>query len=519
MSAGYLVVAAVAAFFLLRPEIWQRLFFTRIDPRPAGLTRIAVALVSLWNFITLGPNVRLFFSDEGFMLPGMAREISRGPMRYLWDPASGFEHWWSPLQALAGSSTILHLRSDPPLVFAIYGLLLLSLALMAVGLWTGVTSVAAWALAAQLYRYDPMFANGGDLVVQALLFLGMLSCWGEAYSIDVWRRRRRALLDGAEHVPALRRIPAWPLRLMMLQLAIIYFLNGWTKTGAAWREGTALYYALNLDHFYRVPAQTAVTWLQYLGVLPAMTWLTRWWELLFPLALLGAALRAYEAERAAGRWPDPPAWRRVASWGAFAAGIGLAFLIAGEPAGAATVLGVAGLGAALYQALRARWPAAHRVLLEWLLGKRVWLVMGLGVHLGIDIGMNIGTFPQIMMAAYLCWLSGPEVEAFWRFLLCRAAPVTVRHRPDEASVRQASLLRLWDYGRRLEFAADAGVEPRALRVEVRGSAGTVEGERAALALLPLFPVLWWLRPLSLVPGLRAPAGRVALRLMGQSASG
>lgn len=516
MTIGLVLAAALAAFALLRPEIWCRLLFTRIDPRPAGLMRIAVGAVALWTFITLGPHVRLFFSDEGLLLPGMAREISRGPLRYLWDPARGFEHWWSPLEALVGSSSILHLRSDPLVVFAIYGLLLVSAALLTLGVRTSVTAVATWALAEQLYRYDPMFANGGDLVLRAFLFLGMLSSWGEAYSVDAWRRRRRALLGGADRFPALRRIPAWPLRLMMLQLALIYFVNGWLKTGVPWRDGTALYYALNLDHFYRIPAQSVVTWLQYLGVLPLMTWLTRAWELFFPLALLGAALRAYETERAAGRWPDAPSWRRFVSWAALAVG-GLAAVVLADGAVIAGVFGAsAGLLFVLYRALRAWSPRTHRLVLDWLLGKRVWLVFGLAVHLGIDIGMNIGTFPQIMMVVYLAWLSGPEVEAFWRFLLRRAPAFIVLHHSDDASVRRASLLRMWDYGRRLEFASDPGVGPHALRVQLAGTGSALEGAPAALALVPLFPGLWWLRPFQRIRRLRAPAGRVALRLLGQA---
>ena len=79
-----------------------------------------------------------------------------------------------------------------------------------------------------------------------------------------------------------------------------YAATGLLKTGLTWREGTALYYAMNLDHFYRWPATGLIAAVQHIGVLPLMTWLTRWWEMLFPLTLVGAALTAYEAERRAG---------------------------------------------------------------------------------------------------------------------------------------------------------------------------------------------------------------------------
>ena len=42
---------------------------------------------------------------------------------------------------------------------------------------------------------------------------------------------------------------------MILQLAIIYMWTGCAKTGSVWAKGYSLYYALNLDHFARVPTQ------------------------------------------------------------------------------------------------------------------------------------------------------------------------------------------------------------------------------------------------------------------------
>ena len=57
--------------------------------------------------------------------------------------------------------------------------------------------------------------------------------------------------------------------------------------------GGALFFALNLDHFYRHPAQIQlVTFLQTIWALPLATWITRIWETAFPLALLASLLSA-----------------------------------------------------------------------------------------------------------------------------------------------------------------------------------------------------------------------------------
>jgi hypothetical protein len=539
-------------------------FFARVDPRPAGLMRIAFGTAVLWTFADLAVDARVLFTDEGMWLTSMSRSHSMDSLGYLWDPESGFPHWWSVLLALPGRFTLLHFRSDPPFVFAVYAGLLLSLALVILGRWTRPATVLSWVLAEQLYRYNPLFQTSGDFVVRVFLFLAMFLRWGEAYSLDSLRRRRALVLGDAAAFPSLRRIPAWPLRLMMVQLAVIYCLNGLHKSGSTWRDGTALYYALNLDHFYRVPAQGVVTSLQSIGVLPVLTWTTRWWELLFPLALAGVALRGYEHDRRAGRWPRPSAWRVRLSWvllGAVSALVASAAgLITGRyvesgrldvalpapVAGAATALAAASAAPVLvaaYRLLRRRAPRLFSFALRWVLGRRVWLGFGVALHAGIDLGLNVGTFPQVMVATYPCWLTGADVEAFWRYVLSRplrpgegARPVrgawtrlllgpldrlryrapaceyTVFHHPGDPSVRRAATLRLWDVADRLRFVADPEVAPGSLEVAA-GDGPRLRGGPAAAALAGVFPVLWWLCGIARVPGMGRAAGRLGLRVL------
>jgi hypothetical protein len=550
------VTALLVALAAVRPDLWGRLFLARVDPRPLGLMRIALGVVLLWTFLDFLPEIRLFFTDEGIWLPGMARSQWGGPLRYLWDPADGFEHWWSPLRAALSVPSVLHLRSDPPIAFTLYALVLVSGMLMVLGVWTRWTTIATWVLAEQLYRYNGLFYTGGDFIIRAFLFLGMLSRWGEAYSVDAWRRQRRLIRGGATDYPGPRPIPAWPQRLMMLHLACIYAATGLLKTGLTWREGTALYYAMNLDHFYRWPATGLIAAVQHIGVLPLMTWLTRWWEMLFPLTLVGAALTAYEAERLAGTWPVVSRWRSWLSrllvslaWLALVAigGIAATLYLPGSrmPVAATAAVAVAPLGVvALYRWLRQRHATAHRVLLRWVLGKRVWLGFGLLLHAGIDLTVNVGTFSQAIVVPYLCWLSGGDVDAFWRYLLSRplrpgegqrprrrglsrissglvdvvryrvpGATYAIHYVPDEAGVRRAALLRFWDFGHRLRFVPDHDLPADTLRLDMEGRRDHLQGAQAGAALVWIFPALWWLGPPTAIALLRRWTGSLALRLL------
>jgi len=333
---------------------------------------------------------------------------------------------------------------------------------------------------------------------------------------------------------------------MMLQLCIIYSATGLLKSGATWANGTAMYYSLCLDHFYRFQEQVRVaTFLHWIGLLPAMTVSVRWWEVFFPVVLIGAAVNAFEREKAAGIWPHAPAWRRVlsyllfaAAWGcgAYLTGLGAYYYIPVEYLRgmiekeqliplftvAVSIVPIVILG--LYFGLRRWLPRVHRFIRSWVIGRRVWLIFGFFMHIGIDIGLNVGTFAEVMMAAYFAWPTGDEVDRFWKYLASRTAkpgeagrPVrkrklariflvpfdrlmyrvpgkryVVKHHPDDASIRRAALLRLWDLEDRLRFEADETMAREHVAIVIEGEDDVRRGARVGEALLPIMPGLWWL---------------------------
>ncbi|MFY0537231.1 hypothetical protein [Nannocystis pusilla] len=182
-------------------------------------------------------------------------------------------------------------------------------------------------------------------------------------------------------------------------------------------------------------------------------------------------------------------------------------------------------------------------MLRWLCGKRLWLGIGVVMHLVIDVAMNVGTFVQVMLAVYIPWLSASELDAVWRTLMSRPLaegegdrpkhkpswkasllrpldrlryrgarePYVVHHAADEASIRRVALLRMWDLGARLRFETDPTVPAGALVVVAPDDKTRQAGAAAGRALVPILPGFWWLFPWCLAPGLRTLAGRVVLR--------
>ena len=76
-------------------------------------------------------------------------------------------------------------------------------------------------------------------------------------------------------------MPRWPLRLLQLQIAIIYLNSGlWKLFGEAWRDGSAQQLAANVNLFRRFPV-TVPSELDWLAT--PLTYLTLFWEISFPV--------------------------------------------------------------------------------------------------------------------------------------------------------------------------------------------------------------------------------------------
>ena len=73
---------------------------------------------------------------------------------------------------------------------------------------------------------NPNILNGGDDTLQVALFLLMLSPSGKALSLDAWLRRRFFGQSGPDWVPP------WSIRVMQIQLCIIYLTTGLAKLPA-----------------------------------------------------------------------------------------------------------------------------------------------------------------------------------------------------------------------------------------------------------------------------------------------
>jgi hypothetical protein len=183
----------------------------------------------------------------------------------------------SPYLGQRGPWSILAEVDSPVGVLALLLLWLAAATALLLGACTRLSAALAWALALAFGAANPAIENAGDTVRGIVLLYLLLTPCGAVWSLDAWGRRERL------------SVHPWALRLLFVQLVLIYFLNGVHKaTGRDWPRGEALYYALGDWTLARWSyAQVPVPYL----LTRLLSWLVLGWECLLPLLVLWRPLR------------------------------------------------------------------------------------------------------------------------------------------------------------------------------------------------------------------------------------
>jgi hypothetical protein len=111
----------------------------------------------------------------------------------------------------------------------------------ALGLAARLVTPLLWAFCVALGAANPWVSDGGDAVVRLLLLWSCVADLGAAASLDVRLGRRRARAT----------VPAAGVRLLQLQVVLIYLVTFLAKHGGAWWDGSAVGRVLSLSDWAR----------------------------------------------------------------------------------------------------------------------------------------------------------------------------------------------------------------------------------------------------------------------------
>jgi hypothetical protein len=215
----------------------RRDFYLTLDLRSLALFRMALALLLLHDAASRWPDLEAFYTSSGLLPADASWPRFGAPFHFSW--LDSFES----LDAMRG-------------VF-VAGMLC-ALALL-VGFQTRVAQILSFLFLVGVRNRNPLLTHGGDAALTVICLWGLLMPLGARLSIDAWRAARRR-----SGPPPNRTAPSLVGLAYAFQIGFIYLTTAVAKTGPAWHDGTAVYYALQLDQFASplgVAVRAAPLWL------------------------------------------------------------------------------------------------------------------------------------------------------------------------------------------------------------------------------------------------------------------
>ena len=218
---------------------------------------------------------------------------SAADRHYLWGAGST---WVDPAVDRRGYPEFLRAmfpKADPGVFDLSYGILVALALLFIAGIATRIVTPLLLLYWVALSTNSVFLTNGGDVAIRIVLLFCVFANLSRHWSIDaLWRRRR----DVSSIYPSslTRRIPGWAraaahntaVLLCGYQVLLIYVNSGLFKLmGDEWLQGSALYYAFQLDVFRVFPPLSDLAG-QVTPLVVVGSWLSIWVQLLFPVLML-----------------------------------------------------------------------------------------------------------------------------------------------------------------------------------------------------------------------------------------
>lgn len=207
------------------------LHYCTIDPRWLGLFRICFGVLLITELAYRWSYARMLFSNDGLL-----------PNHFSLFAPMGQDLF-----------SIYHVFSTVEEVHVAFALTLLVFVCFTVGYKTRLFHILSAILITSLHARNLFVENGGSVVTHSLAIWTVFLPLGRCFSVDALRQSLRA-----EHEQSSAELnQRQPTRIepfvsvvvlaLLLQWSVIYFFNAVHKTGAGWRDHSAIYWFLYQD--------------------------------------------------------------------------------------------------------------------------------------------------------------------------------------------------------------------------------------------------------------------------------
>lgn len=251
-------------------RVWNRFWFTYVSGLAFALVRVGFAVTLLLTLLEFAPLLAQHYTADGFFPMDAAR-------RWNWGNLIALLH----LDVLDGLVPIV----------LIYTTLLCGCLALVVGWHTRASAAVVFLLLLWFQSRNPTYLNGGDEVLRLTafyLFLGYLEIPREQRTLT-WDRARA--LGGGRDAWLGGEMRAWPVRMIQLQMCILYCVAGaWKLAGESWWTGDALFYSLQNPQVARFVVPVGA-WMEPLFKAGSVS--VALWEFTFPLLFVVRRLRPW----------------------------------------------------------------------------------------------------------------------------------------------------------------------------------------------------------------------------------
>ena len=223
-----------------------------VDVRSLALFRVALGALVLADLIARSFDLQAHYTDFG-VLP-------------RWALLRHQSEWYFSLHMLSGAW---------PVQVGLFLLAGAAAGALMIGWRTRQAVVLLWMLTLSLHVRNPMVLYGADAMIQAMLLWSLFVPLGGCWSVD------RRLSGSAQ--PARGKVISVGSAALVLQVIFVYFFSALLKTGPAWADGTAIYYALSVDH---IVTPLGKMLLDYPTMMMWGTYSVQYLELIVPFFLL-----------------------------------------------------------------------------------------------------------------------------------------------------------------------------------------------------------------------------------------
>jgi hypothetical protein len=201
-----------------------------VDTRTLGVFRIGFGLVLLLDLLRRWSEVSFWYVNSG-LLPNHT---------LLWRPPAGHQF------------SLFFTVSTPGEAHVAMALCALVYLMFIVGLRTRWMQLFVVLARVSLNTRLAVLENGGDMVMDLLCLFTLALPLGARFSLDAVGRSLRGEAAKAEEEAA--RQPAVSIAMLglILQFAAVYLFNASSKVGVAWRDGSAVHFALHQDKLVTV---------------------------------------------------------------------------------------------------------------------------------------------------------------------------------------------------------------------------------------------------------------------------